>query len=160
MPRLAAKKTTKASTRKAQTTKAKAEKAPPISVRDLSRDLRRVKGLVAKAKLPAVEEGLSYGSPSLKVMGKFLARVREPDILVLMCALEEKEFLMQTSPEVYFETDHYKGWPAVLIRLSKIKDDVLMHRLRVAWRMQAPKKALALLEGAMPAAARKGKARR
>jgi hypothetical protein len=130
------------------------------SVKDLSRDTKRVKGLIAKAKLAGVEEALSYGMPSLKVMGKFLARVREPDVLVLMCALEEKEFLMQTNPDVYFETDHYKGWPAVLIRLSKIGDEELTHRLGVAWRRQAPKKLLATLDApGEGAAANKAKRR-
>jgi hypothetical protein len=122
--------------------KPKAKTAAPAkaSARDLSRDLARVKKLIAAAKLPGVEEAPSYGMPSLKVMGKFLARVREPDVLVVMCALEEKEFLMQQNPVVYFETDHYKGWPAVLVRLSKIDDAELTHRLHVAWRRQAPKK--------------------
>jgi hypothetical protein len=108
-----------------------------------------VKALIKAAKLPGVEEGLSYGMPSLKVGGKFLGRVREPDVLVLMCALEEKELLMQTNSAVYFETDHYKGWPAVLVRLSKIGDEELTHRLRVAWRRQAPKTLLAALEGGL-----------
>ena len=72
--------------------------------------------------------------------------MREPDVLVLMCAHEEKEFLMQTNPGVYFETDHYKGWPAVLVRLSKIGDEELTHRLQIAWRRQAPKKLVAALE--------------
>lgn len=112
-----------------------------ISVRDLSGDLKRVKRLVAAAKLAGVEEGLSYGQPSLKAGGTFLARVREPDVLVLRCALEEKDILMQINPDVYFETDHYKGWPAVLIRLSKIDDVELTHRLRIACQMQASKKA-------------------
>ena len=133
--------------------KAKAA-APKSSPRDLSRDLARVKKLIAAAKLPGVEEAPSYGMPSLKVMGKFLARVREPDVLVVMCALEEKEFLMQMNPAVYFETDHYKGWPAVLVRLSKIDDAELTHRLQVAWRRQAPKKLQANFTGA-PAAKKK-----
>jgi hypothetical protein len=120
------------------------------TVRDLSRDLKRVKGLAAAAKLAGVEEGLSYGQPSLKVGGKFLARVREPDVLVLMCALEEKDFLMQMNPDIYFETDHYKGWPAVLIRLSKIDDEELTHRLQVAWRKQAPKKVAGAAKAARP----------
>jgi len=136
--------------------KPKAKTAPKISVRDLSRDVARVKKLIAKAKLPAVEEGLSYGMPSLKVAGKFMARVREPDVLVVMCDLEEKDFLMQMNGAIYFETDHYKGWPAVLVRLSKIDDDELTHRLRVAWQRQAPKKLAATLA---PAAAAKKKAR-
>ena len=131
----------------------KGKPAPPKkAVRDLSRDLKRVKKLIAAAKLPGVEEALSYGQPSLKVMGKFLARVREPDVLVLMCALEEKDFLMQMNPDVYFETDHYKGWPAVLIRLSKIDDAELTHRLEVAWRRQAPKKAMAAFDAGGAAA--------
>lgn len=138
--------------------KAKPKAATPkASVRDLSRDLARVKKLIAAAKLPGVEEAPSYGMPSLKVMGKFMARVREPDVLVVMCALEEKEFLMQQNPAVYFETDHYKGWPAVLVRLSKIDDAELTHRLQIAWRRQAPKKLQAAIAGelaAKPARAR------
>lgn len=117
-------------------------------MRGLSPDIKRVKVLIAKAKLPGVEEGLSYGMPSFKAAGKFLGRVREPGVLVLTCALEEKEFLMQMNPAVYFETDHYKGWPAVLVRLARIGDEELMHRLLIAWRRQAPKKLLAVFEGA------------
>jgi hypothetical protein len=131
--------------------KAKATTTSKASTRDLSNDLRRVKKLIAAAKLPGIEEAPSYGMPSLKVMGKFLARVREPDVLVVMCALEEKEFLMQQNPAVYFETDHYKGWPAVLVRMSKIDDAELTHRLQVAWRRQAPKKLQATLTGATAA---------
>ncbi|MEQ1867047.1 MAG: hypothetical protein ABL996_20595 [Micropepsaceae bacterium] len=49
--------------------KSKATAPAKVSVRDLSRDLMRVKALIAAAKLPGVEEGLSYGMPSLKVGG-------------------------------------------------------------------------------------------
>ena len=27
-----------------------------------------------------------------------------------MCAIEEKELLMEAVPDIYYETDHYKGW--------------------------------------------------
>ena len=130
-----------------QTSRTKKPAKPVSAAGDLMPDFKRVKAAAAATKLPAIEEALSYGSPSLKVKGKFLLRVREPDILVLMCSLEEKEFLMQNAPNIYFETDHYKGWPAVLIRLSKIKDDELTHRIAVAWARQAPKKLLAEVEG-------------
>jgi hypothetical protein len=116
--------------------------APP----NLMRDFKRVKAAAKATKLPGIEEVTSYGTPGMKVKGKFLLRVREPDILVVMCALEEKDFLMQNAPRIYFETDHYKGWPAVLIRLSKIKDDELAHRIAIGWRRQAPKKLLAEVE--------------
>lgn len=119
----------------------KKKSAKPMAIpSDLTRDFQRVKAAAAATKLPGLEEGTSYGTPSMKVKGKFLLRVREPDILAIACSLEEKEFLIQNAPKVYFETDHYKGWPYVLIRLSKIKDNELAHRVAVAWRLQAPKK--------------------
>lgn len=124
------------------TTRKTAGREKPL-VRDLSPELARVKQLIKAAKLEGVEEGLSYGLPCLKAFGKFMTRVREPGVLVLMCARDEKEMLMEVNPEVYFETDHYKGWPAVLIRLPKISDRELQHRLENAWRLQAPKRSAA-----------------
>ena len=44
-------------------------------------------------------------------------RVKDADTVVLMCPLEEKEMLIEAAPEIYFETDHYKGWPAILVRV-------------------------------------------
>lgn len=123
-----------------QTARAKKPAKPASAPSDLMPDFKRVKAAAKATKLPAIEEATSYGTPSMKVKGKFLLRMREPDILVLMCSLEEKELLMQAQPKIYFETDHYKGWPAVLIRLSKIKDAELSHRIAIAWRLQAPKK--------------------
>lgn len=113
---------------------------PASSAADSIPDIKRVNAVAKATKLPAIEEGVSYGGQCLKVAGKFLLRVREPGILVLTCSLEEKEFLIQNAPKIYFETDHYKGWPAVLIRLAKIEDDELAHRIAAAWRKQAPKK--------------------
>ena len=74
----------------------------------------------AAAHLPEVEESTSYGTPALKVRGKLFARLREAGILVVMCPVEEKEMLMEADPKIYFETDHYKGWPAVLVRSSEL----------------------------------------
>jgi hypothetical protein len=102
-------------------------------------DAARLRMINAAEGLPSIEQGASYGSPSLKVRGKFLSRVKDAGTLVVMCPLEEKEMLMAAAPDIYFETDHYKGWPAMLVRLSAIGDDELAHRLRRAFLMQAPK---------------------
>jgi hypothetical protein len=145
---------------KAVAKKTKANTANPV-VLDRSPEMKRVRAILARAKLPGIEEAMSYGSPCLKVFGKFFTRLREPNILALRCSLEEKEFLMEMNPEVYFETDHYKGWPAVLIRMSKIADDELTHRLNVGWRLVAPKKAVAAFDGgAKVSAAAPGKTAR
>ena len=130
----------------AKQTAKKTPAKPTATPTDLAADFKRVKAAAKATKLPAFENATSYGTPSLRVKGKFLLRIREPGILVLMCSLEEKEFLMQNQPKIYFETDHYKGWPSVLIRLPKIKDVELAHRIAVAWRLQAPKKLVAEIE--------------
>lgn len=93
----------------------------------------------AAGDLPEVEQGMSYGTPSLRVRKKFLCRVKDADTVVVMCPLEEKELLMEAAPEFYFETDHYRGWPAMLVRIHDVPLAELRLRLRRAYLMQAPK---------------------
>jgi hypothetical protein len=96
----------------------------------------------AAAGLLEVEESTSYGTPALKLRKKFLCRIKDPDTVVLMCPLEEKELLIEAAPEFYFETDHYKGWPAMLVRIHDVPLDELRIRLKRAYAMQAPKSLL------------------
>lgn len=102
-------------------------------------DVRR-KLLTALEGLPEIAEGASYGYPAFKVGKKFLCRLKDAGTLVLACPLEEKEMLLAAAPAIYFETDHYRGWPAVLVRIREIDADELRHRLLRAWLAQAPKK--------------------
>jgi hypothetical protein len=41
---------------------------------------------------------------------------------------------------VYFETPHYHGYPAVLIRLEQIDRDELAERIEDAWLTRVPKR--------------------
>jgi hypothetical protein len=74
------------------------------------------------------------------VKGKSFTRLKDPETLVLMVPLEHKELLIEMAPDIYYETDHYKGWPAVLVRLNVIGDKELSQRLADAWRHRAPKR--------------------
>jgi hypothetical protein len=74
---------------------------------------------------------------------KFLACMKDADTLVIHCPMEEKEMLKEAAPEIYWETDHYKGWPVIPIRLAAISDAELRHRLEKAWRMRAGKRLIA-----------------
>jgi hypothetical protein len=95
---------------------------------------------LAAAGLPEVEPSIWYGTPALKVGKKSLCRMKDPDTVVLMMPLEEKEMLMAAAPHIYFETDHYKGWPALLARIHAIPLDELRHRLEQTWVRSVPKK--------------------
>ncbi len=108
--------------------------------------IARLLRLAADAGLEGVEESVSYGTPSIRVRGKFLARLYDQETLAIRCPVEEKTMLMAAEPQFYFETDHYKGWDAMLVRLSAIDDRRLLARLERAWRMQAGKRAVAALE--------------
>jgi len=107
---------------------------------DLDAAFEPVRAVWREAAWPGVVEEPSYGTPALKVRGKLIVRLREPGILALRCEMDEKEFLMMAAPEIYFETEHYKGWPAVLIRLDSIDPSELRERMENTWRRLATKK--------------------
>lgn len=97
--------------------------------------------LVALAgELPEFEEGTSYGRPTLKVRGKFFAALRtSPDAIVVKCDLDEKPLLLDARPDILFETPHYHGYGALLIRLDAPIDDV-REFLFDSWLIAAPKR--------------------
>ena len=101
--------------------------------------VERLMRLTDALGLPEVEVSTSYGDPSLKLRGKALVTVKADDLLYLSCPIEAKEMLMEAAPQIYFQTDHYKGWPGLLVRLDVIEDAELSLRLEDAWRHRAPK---------------------
>ena len=107
---------------------------------DLDQIFARVEQLAQARALPGVARSTSYGTPALKVRDKSFVRLKDSTTLVLLCPSEQKTLLMEISPDIYFETDHYVGYPAVLIRLDAIGDEELSLRLEDAWRFKAPGK--------------------
>ena len=98
--------------------------------------------------LPGVEEGLSYGTPALRVRGKLIARLREDgESLVVMIDLPDREVLMQADPQTFHITEHYRNYPAMLVRLSKVDVEALRELLEDAWRRAAPKRMVADYDG-------------
>jgi hypothetical protein len=77
------------------------------------------------------------------VRGKLFAwrsRPRDGSALALRVDRDEKELILGSNPAVYFETPHYRGYPAVLVRLEHIGRDELADRIEDAWLIQAPKR--------------------
>ena len=96
-------------------------------------------------RFPGVELGTSYGTPSLRVRGKFMCRLRtDPDALVLRVSdLGEREALLQGQPDAFFSTPHYDGHPYVLVRLEAVDPTELAELVEEAWRVRAPKRLVA-----------------
>jgi len=92
-------------------------------------------------ELPEVEESTSYGRPAVKVCGKFMAgyNPKEKAFVLRIASVEEQDFLIEMAPDIYFITDHYKGYPAVLARPAKLTKSEARGRLLKSWRVQAPK---------------------
>ena len=53
---------------------------------------------------------------------------------------------MGAAPETFFITDHYRDYPAMLVRLSKVDPDDLRRLLEEAWRRNASKRLLAAFD--------------
>ena len=66
-------------------------------------------------------------------------RVLQPDVLAVRCPIEKKEMLIAAAPDRFFDDDHYRGFPAVLVRLAAIEADELAALFKDAWRLSAPK---------------------
>lgn len=68
-------------------------------------------------------------------------RVPNPDVLAVRVRDEtEKAILLAGDPERFFTEPHYKGFPAVLVRLRAVTPAQLRKLLVDAWRCQAPRK--------------------
>lgn len=78
--------------------------------------------------LPNIVAGRSYGMPSFLLEGRFFARFRDDDtVLVLQLGtITEREVLMDLDPGVFFFTEHYRNYPAVLIRLAEVPASLLV----------------------------------
>ena len=96
-------------------------------------------------KLPGVEESSSYGTPALKVKGRFMCRLRSEaeGALAIRCDFVDRQILLQADPEVFFVTEHYQEYPMILVRLDKIRLSALPDLIERAWRMAAPAKLVA-----------------
>lgn len=95
---------------------------------------------------PGVEEGTSYGTRAWRVGKKYMMRAKEKmdDVLVVgVDNLDEKELLLEQAPELYFTTDHYNGYPALLLHVNKMSKRELKALIERSWRRAATPKLIA-----------------
>ena len=77
--------------------------------------------------LPDVEESTNDGTPALKVNRKMFVRLHQDgENLVARCEKKERDRLIRENPDVFHVTEHYIGYPYVLVRLHKASREELM----------------------------------
>jgi hypothetical protein len=91
-------------------------------------------------RLPGVTRGTSYGTPALHVKKRFLARLKEDgESVAIKIDFADRDVLLELDPAAFYLTDHYRPYPAMLIRLKEVPRDMVPSILEQAWRLQAPK---------------------
>jgi hypothetical protein len=90
--------------------------------------------------LPEASVGVWYRTPALLVRGKGFVRLKEDgrSVVFMLENVDEQEALVESQPEVYFITDHYRGYAAVLARLSRLRTAEARVRLERSWLRKAP----------------------
>ena len=106
---------------------------------DLERAFRWMREIARELALPGVAEGTFMRRPSLTMRGKSIIGSKDGLHLVIHCPLEEEEMLLEACPGTYFETDHYKGYPALFARPGMLTKPELQSRIEAAWAMHATK---------------------
>ena len=90
--------------------------------------------------LPGTELSTSWGRPAVKLRGKaFLYTGREEGSFAVAAKLPEKEILIETDPDTFWETDHYRGWPVVLVRFGSTERERIEAVIARAWWDRATK---------------------
>jgi hypothetical protein len=103
---------------------------------------------------PGVVEGTSYGTPGFRVGKAFLTRLHDAgDAMVVRVGFDEREMLMAAEPDTFHITDHYRGYPAVLVRFATVAPGTLRRLYEAGWRERAPKRLVAAFDAERAAAA-------
>lgn len=91
---------------------------------------------------PEANEKPSYGKPSFFIAKKFFTRWRKDDnaLVFVVDSMDTRDMMLELDPRTYFVTDHYKDYPAVLVRMERITTEELQQMLERRWRRIAPKK--------------------
>jgi len=93
------------------------------------------------ASLPGVEQRACYGTPALYVRKRFLARLKEDgETVAIKLDFADRDVLLEADPRAFYVTDHYRPYPAVLMRLGQVRQGLAVELLEQAWRRAAPKR--------------------
>ena len=76
-------------------------------------------------------EGPYFGKPAVFVAEKFLTRVhtKEEAVVLNIGSMEMRDVMLEAEPKLFYITDHYRSFPYLLARLSKLDKATLKELL-------------------------------
>ena len=80
------------------------------------------------------EESTSYGTPALKVAHKMFVRLHQNgEYLVVRMPKPVRAVWLREKPDAFLVTEHYEGFPYVLVRLDTVTRADLKSVLEIGW---------------------------
>lgn len=84
--------------------------------------------------LADVEMALWWGISCPKINGKgFMSPGREAGSFALCVTKPEKEILFETDPDTFWQTDHYRNYPMLLVRYGDAARERIELYIQRAW---------------------------
>lgn len=104
--------------------------------------LTRAEARKIALSVEGASEGPYFGKPAVFVAEKFLTRVhtKEDAMVLAVGSMEMRDVMLEAEPKLFYITDHYKKFPYLLARLSKL-DKVTLKELLDARLLQIEAKA-------------------
>jgi len=80
-----------------------------------------------------------------------LLRLRDDsDLLVVRMPIEQRDEAIESEPDVFSVTDHYRNYPAVLVSLANVRVRRLQQIIEEAWTRLASKRQISMLDKSKP----------
>jgi hypothetical protein len=70
--------------------------------------------------IPGAEERAHFRKAAVFVNDQFLTRVhdKEEAVVIITSSIEMRDIMLEAEPKLFYITDHYRKWAALLARLS------------------------------------------
>ena len=90
---------------------------------------------------PGAVDSTMHGGRCIRVRGHWIVTESSSARGEVALALDHGDvaFLMETEPQTYFQTPHFHGYPAVLVRTEAADDARLREQIDKAWARRATK---------------------
>lgn len=85
-----------------------------------------------------VMDTMAWGTPALKRKKAFMIRLKEDgESIVVRLDWPNHDRLLASRPDVFFKTDHYAGYNALLVRLDILDEALAREVIELSW-IEAP----------------------